>query len=228
MAERKPCSGCGRERRMTSISVSASGYYEWHDTPSGKQPYYFTAADGSPLSIAGLGDEWHDKERDEALKSCTMIICDANDFVGQVHDRMPVLLEPRQSDGWLTAQAGVEVLKPAPNDFLQRLSEKAALMFPQVCGMVRLIFAAGVGLTRLSFECATSVVRANFIGGSKWNHFGCSPHDMRYEAALSIGGMRPWTIIMECTLAPCIHWRSSRVCRVRVCLDTLRQSYRRP
>jgi len=35
------------------------GYYEWQDTPNGKQPWYFTARDGSPLlTIAGLWDQW--------------------------------------------------------------------------------------------------------------------------------------------------------------------------
>jgi putative SOS response-associated peptidase YedK len=34
--------------------IPASGYYEWHGTPTGKQPYYFSARDGSPLTIAGL------------------------------------------------------------------------------------------------------------------------------------------------------------------------------
>ena len=28
--------------------IPASGYYEWQDTPGGKQPWYFTARDGSP------------------------------------------------------------------------------------------------------------------------------------------------------------------------------------
>ena len=35
--------------------MPVSGYYEWQDTPEGKQPRYFTARDGSPvLTIAGL------------------------------------------------------------------------------------------------------------------------------------------------------------------------------
>lgn len=100
--------------------VPASGYYEWKDTPTGKQPYYFTAADGAPLSFAGLWDEWRDKEGGETLKSCAVIICDANEFVGEIHDRMPVLLQPRDFDAWLRAQSGVEVLKPAANDALTR------------------------------------------------------------------------------------------------------------
>src|SRR6202521_4907252 len=28
--------------------IPASGYYEWHVTPAGKQPYYFTTRDDSP------------------------------------------------------------------------------------------------------------------------------------------------------------------------------------
>jgi putative SOS response-associated peptidase YedK len=37
----------------------------------------------------------------------------------QVHDRMPVLLQPRDFDRWLAATAGTELLKPAANDYLQ-------------------------------------------------------------------------------------------------------------
>jgi putative SOS response-associated peptidase YedK len=35
--------------------MPVSGYFEWQDTPEGKQPWYFTARDGSPLlTVAGL------------------------------------------------------------------------------------------------------------------------------------------------------------------------------
>jgi putative SOS response-associated peptidase YedK len=32
--------------------MPASGYYEWHDTPEGKQPYYFTRRDGQVMTFA--------------------------------------------------------------------------------------------------------------------------------------------------------------------------------
>src|SRR5580698_7075612 len=38
--------------------IPMSGYYEWQNTPSGKQPWYFTARDGSPLTAAGIWDRW--------------------------------------------------------------------------------------------------------------------------------------------------------------------------
>jgi SOS response associated peptidase (SRAP) len=45
----------------TRCLIPVSGYYEWQDTLGGKQPWYFTARDGSPaLTIAGLWDEWRD------------------------------------------------------------------------------------------------------------------------------------------------------------------------
>ena len=70
-----------------------SGYYEWQNTGSGKQPWYFTARDGSPLlTAAGLWDEWKNRETGERLKSCTMIVAEPNNFAAEIHDRMPVFL----------------------------------------------------------------------------------------------------------------------------------------
>ena len=101
--------------------IPVSGYYEWQDTPGGKQPWYFTARNGSPaLTIAGLWDEWKDKASGETLKSCTMIITEPNKFVAEVHDRMPVLLDEKDYEPWLSGKAGLELLKPAAENVLQK------------------------------------------------------------------------------------------------------------
>jgi putative SOS response-associated peptidase YedK len=100
--------------------IPASGYYEWQDTPEGKQPYYFTRRDGQPITIAGLWDAWRDKQGGETIKSCAMVITDASEFVADVHDRMPVILEADQFESWVTGQAGTKLLKPAANDVLQK------------------------------------------------------------------------------------------------------------
>jgi putative SOS response-associated peptidase YedK len=49
-----------------------------------------------------------------------MIITEPNEFVAEVHDRMPVLLAERDYDLWLRAEAGIELLKPAANNLLQK------------------------------------------------------------------------------------------------------------
>lgn len=54
--------------KRTRCLIPISGYYEWQDTPNGKQPWYFTARDGSPaLTTAGLWDEGHDRATNEIL-----------------------------------------------------------------------------------------------------------------------------------------------------------------
>jgi putative SOS response-associated peptidase YedK len=78
--------------KRTRCIIPASGYYEWQDTADGKQPHYFTRADGQVISFAGLWDEWKDRATGETLKSCTMIITEPNAMVAEVHDRMPVVL----------------------------------------------------------------------------------------------------------------------------------------
>ena len=99
--------------------IPVSGYYEWQDTPGGKQPWYFTRRDDDPITIAGLWDEWKVKASGETLKSCTMIITEPNAFVAEVHDRMPVILEQEDFEPWLK-EGGAALLRPAGNDLLQK------------------------------------------------------------------------------------------------------------
>src|SRR5689334_20548630 len=69
--------------------IPLSDYYEWQNTPGGKQPWYFTAADDCPtLTVAGLWDEWKNRETGERLKSCTTIVGEPNEFAADIHDRI--------------------------------------------------------------------------------------------------------------------------------------------
>jgi putative SOS response-associated peptidase YedK len=100
--------------------VIADGFYE-RKKVNGKTPYYFQLKDQGPFAFAGLWERW---EKGEApLESCTLITTEANGVVGQVHDRMPVILDPGRFDRWLdpNEQRG-EVLQamlvPLPDDAL--------------------------------------------------------------------------------------------------------------
>jgi putative SOS response-associated peptidase YedK len=106
------------KRRRCLIRIS--DYYEWQATPKGKQPYYFTRCDGEVMTIAGLWSDWTEKATGEKLWSCTMIITAANEFVGEVHDRMPVIVESNNFEPWLSCKIGTELLTPAANHVLQR------------------------------------------------------------------------------------------------------------
>jgi putative SOS response-associated peptidase YedK len=55
-------------------------------------------------------DEWKNIETGEPLKSCTVIVTNANELAAKIHDRMPVLLQPKDFDSWLAGKAGAELL----------------------------------------------------------------------------------------------------------------------
>ncbi len=87
--------------------IPAAGYYEWKTINGAKQPFYFSAADGSILSIAGLWD------------GCTLIVTLANDFAARIHPNMPLFLQPNNFVSGLAGSGGTELLMPAPNDSLR-------------------------------------------------------------------------------------------------------------
>jgi len=102
--------------------IPASGYYEWKDTPDGKQPYYFTRRDGQLITIAGLWSNWKDKATGDDLKSCTMVITEPNKFVAEFHDRMPVILEAKNFEQWESGDVkdASALMKPAADDLLEK------------------------------------------------------------------------------------------------------------
>jgi putative SOS response-associated peptidase YedK len=104
------------------LLIAASGYYEWHDAPGGKQPHYFTRRDGQPITIAGLWSHWKNKESGEDLQSCTMVITEPNKFVAEVHDRMPVILEAKDFEQWKHGDPGdaAALMKPAAEGVLEK------------------------------------------------------------------------------------------------------------
>ena len=102
--------------------IPASGYYEWQDTPSGKQPYYFTRRDGQIITIAGLWSKWTDKATGTDLHSCTMVITEPNRIAAEVHDRMPVILEAKDFEQWERGDMkdAAALMKSAAEDVLQK------------------------------------------------------------------------------------------------------------
>jgi putative SOS response-associated peptidase YedK len=98
--------------------LPADGFYEWvtNDPKTGdpgrprKQPYYIHRADGGVLAFAGLYELWRDKDvpdDDPAawLWTATIITTRAEDEVGRIHDRMPMVIEPSRWADWLNPDA---------------------------------------------------------------------------------------------------------------------------
>ena len=95
--------GAFRRRRCL---IPADGFYEWRREEGGKQPFYIRMNDGRPFAFAGLWESWNDGE----IRSCTILTTSANDLVGPVHERMPVILPAADRDAWLDPEAEREEL----------------------------------------------------------------------------------------------------------------------
>lgn len=80
--------------------IPADGFYEWKKAGTRKQPYFIGMADGKPFALAGLWEHWESTEG-EVIESCTILTTGSNELVEQLHDRMPLILEPKDYDLWL-------------------------------------------------------------------------------------------------------------------------------
>ena len=93
--------------------LPADGYFEWYPTSQltaagkpRKQPFFIRPRDGGLLAMAGLYEIWRDHDRaeddpDRFRWTCTVLTTEAEDALGHIHDRMPMLVEPGSYDAWL-------------------------------------------------------------------------------------------------------------------------------
>lgn len=104
--------------------VPASGFYEWQKIGTTKQPYLFTVPNRSMFNFAGLYDVWYDPEN-QPHHSFTILTTTANTVMSDVHDRMPVILDPSEEHFWLDKEQPVDQLRlmldPLPDDSLKRI-----------------------------------------------------------------------------------------------------------
>ncbi len=85
--------------------IPLNGFYEWevetHDKTKIKRPYFVHNKESKFLAVAGLWDEWFDTELNMTIVTVALITCDANEKLGKIHHRMPVVLEEKDFKTWL-------------------------------------------------------------------------------------------------------------------------------
>lgn len=98
-----------RKRRCI---VPVSGFYEWQKQPDGKQPYFFADPHGEPMGLAGIWSQWKDRSGavNGVLESFTIITTAANRDMEEIHDRMPVILQPEDYEAWLSVDMPMGLL----------------------------------------------------------------------------------------------------------------------
>jgi putative SOS response-associated peptidase YedK len=104
-----------RKRRCV---IPALGWFEWQATLQGKVKWWLHRPDRGIVGFAGLWDRWH--RGDTVIESCTIIVGPANAAMQNVHDRMPVIIQPEDEAFWLDtkidATQALETLLTPPSD----------------------------------------------------------------------------------------------------------------
>jgi putative SOS response-associated peptidase YedK len=100
--------------------ILADGFYEWMAVPGKKTktPYYIHMKDRQPFAFAGLWDSWESPDG-SSIKTCTIITTEPNELMAPIHNRMPVILHPRDHAKWLdpspqTPERLLPLIKPFP------------------------------------------------------------------------------------------------------------------
>ncbi|TRM11614.1 SOS response-associated peptidase [Lentibacillus cibarius] len=81
--------------------IVADSFYEWLRYGDQKQPKRIRLADRELFAFAGLWDKWEFKGK--KLFTCTILTKAANDFMEDIHHRMPIILPKDREDAWITA-----------------------------------------------------------------------------------------------------------------------------
>jgi putative SOS response-associated peptidase YedK len=103
--------------------IPADGFYEWRREGARKQPFLIHAQDDRPLAFAGVWAPWKDQATGTWVLSAAVVTTRANDTVGQLHNRMPVILEPSEWPIWADPEIRdpgllMDLLQPARDDLL--------------------------------------------------------------------------------------------------------------
>ncbi|MGB1885486.1 MAG: SOS response-associated peptidase [Gammaproteobacteria bacterium] len=106
--------------RRRRCLVPASGYYEWVKQAESKQPVYIYPRQSTLMAIAGLWEYW--EQDGNAIQSCALLTCAANQAISSLHHRMPVIIAAENYERWLDHKSERdlpdELLAPAPEHLL--------------------------------------------------------------------------------------------------------------
>ncbi|MBN2297587.1 MAG: SOS response-associated peptidase [Deltaproteobacteria bacterium] len=90
--------------RKNRCIIFADGFFEWKTTDKSKTPYFIHLKDSEPFALAGLWDQWTDRATGTNVVSSTIITTSPNDLIKDIHNRMPVILDPHDYQTWLSME----------------------------------------------------------------------------------------------------------------------------
>lgn len=133
LMEKTSFRGAFQKRRCLII---ADSFYEWkrHGDQT-KTPMRIKLKTGELFGMAGLWERWL-SPTGKPVFSCTVITTAANKLMKDIHDRMPVILNPDDEKTWLDRSINDpeklnEVLKPLPDHLMEAYEVSSLVNSPK-------------------------------------------------------------------------------------------------
>lgn len=96
--------------------IIADSFYEWKKSDQEKQPKRIQLTDRKLFAFAGLWDKWQDGDMN--LFTCTILTKEADNFMQDIHHRMPIILPKDKEDEWISPN---EMNAQSAHEFLQSI-----------------------------------------------------------------------------------------------------------
>ena len=117
--------------------IYLDAFYEHHHANKQTYPFRIVMKDGNPMAVAGLWDEWIDKETGEIFRTATIVTTKGNALMSQIHNnpnadmgpRMPVILPKERQDEWLM-ECKTEADKAHLQSLMQPLEDGLLKAYP--------------------------------------------------------------------------------------------------
>ena len=100
--------------------VPVEGFYEFRKTGGKPLPYYFTRDDGNIFALGGVWSLWRGET--ETRLTFAVLTVAPTALVGEVHDRMPLVIDQANWAAWLDAPAeqAAKLVQPNAMDGYER------------------------------------------------------------------------------------------------------------
>jgi putative SOS response-associated peptidase YedK len=103
--------------------VPASSFFEWKGKKAPKLKYKITVLDREFFGIAGVWAEWRNPKTQKWEKTFATFTSEPNRIMRELHDRQPIILDPKDFQEWLSPseRLPVHLLRILPDDAIQAI-----------------------------------------------------------------------------------------------------------
>lgn len=127
--------------------IPANGFYEWKKSGALKQPYLYSVDSEEPFAFGGIYEFWKD-EKGETIVSCSILTTTPNSLICELHNRMPVILDPSDYDTWLSQEYDQNFLL----DLCEPLASEKMQSYPVDPRMNNVSFESPISLERVEVQ----------------------------------------------------------------------------